>query len=166
MKRYALILFGLAIYSWIPGGRDASAQELHACYNKSGVLYLIDEPGLDTECKGNHVEVDWSVTGPPGPQGPPGISGIHVVKTDSDVTVPAGDVEAAAVFCPPGEIATGGGNSDFTVLMIGIDPVMTQSTPLLDTTTGAPIGWSVHYANKGTGEFSFRAAAICAIVAP
>ena len=55
-------------------------------------------------------------------------------------------------------------NSDFTVLMIGIEPVMTQSTPLLDMNTGAPIGWSVHYANRGTCEFSFKATVICAVV--
>lgn len=166
MRASGGILVGLVLSMGIVVTPEASAQVLHGCYNKSGVLYLIDEPGLKTECKDDHVEIDWNVTGPPGAQGPPGLSGIHVVQSDVGVTVGAADVEAASAFCPGGEVATGGGNSEFTVLMIGIEPAMIQSAPFLDMTTGAPIGWTVIYANRGTGEFSFKAAVICAVVGP
>ncbi len=163
IRRVPVVILGLVASIGVVDAPEVSAQELHGCYNNSGVLYLIGEPGLKTDCKDDHAEVTWNVTGP---EGPSGIAGIHVVQSDLGVIVDANDAEAAAAFCPSGEVATGGGDTDFTVLMPGIEQAMTQSIPLVDQNTGLPIGWSVHYANRGTGQLSFRAAVICAVVGP
>jgi hypothetical protein len=70
--------------------------EIHACFTPAGTMYLIKQPGLSQECKGNHVEVTWSIEGPqgdqgdegpqgdpgvPGPPGPAGVSGYHMIQS-------------------------------------------------------------------------------------
>ncbi len=121
MKNHGVILLGfaLALLIGVADAGEASAQVLHGCYNKSGVLYLIDEPDLKTDCKDDHVPVDWSITGPPGPQGiqgiqgpqgtqgPPGISGyVQVSETATGL---------ATAVCPAGKKVLGGGHTPVLV---------------------------------------------------
>ena len=76
---------------------DASVSAvLYACYEPSGKVYRIKEPGLPDDCKSTaHVPFDWNQQGPPGPQGdkgdpgepgPPGPAGPHEVVTVSEQT--------------------------------------------------------------------------------
>ncbi|MGH7563339.1 MAG: hypothetical protein ACREK5_02820 [Gemmatimonadota bacterium] len=163
MLRYGVILVGLALSIGVVNAREAAAQQLHGCYNKSGVLYLIQEQGLKMECKDDHVQVDWSVTGPQGPQGdtgpqgPQGPQGLQGPQGDPGVSgyqrvTDTGTGQALAV-CPTGKRVLGGGHTPVLVF---------ASFPTIDSSTGND-AWQV-VAQDGTQAVS--AVAICATVGP
>ncbi len=137
---------------------------LYACYNPSGSVYRIKEPGLPDAChSGRHVEFSWNEQGPQGPpgdpgeSGPPGVVSFHMQVSTVQTVNPSslGDV---SVYCPDGEVATGGG---FEMYQQGTpDWSIRESYPRLTGTT--PIGWRAVAVNLSGSVRQFRAWVICA----
>ncbi|MGH7572243.1 MAG: hypothetical protein ACREMK_10410 [Gemmatimonadota bacterium] len=125
MQRYNVILTGLTLLMGLAVVPGASAQELHGCYNTSGILYLIQEAGLKTQCKDDHTQVNWSITGPQGPQGPQGLQGPPGPQGPQGPAGPAGisgyeqvsetGTGMAIAVCPVGKKVLGGGHAPVLV---------------------------------------------------
>ena len=112
-----LVLVSTAASKPAPAAMVLTNGEIHACFTPAGTMYLIKQPGLSQECRGNHVEVTWNIEGPqgdqgdpgqqgdPGVQGPPGpagVSGYQVVQSPASQGV-------AIAECPLGKKVLGGG---------------------------------------------------------
>lgn len=96
---------------------------IYACYDPSGRVYRIKEPGLMDECKPpSHVPFEWNQQGPQGDPGPPGpagadgVSGWEIVWVQ--VNVAAGTEEVRVAECPAGKKVTGGGYAAHNDLVI------------------------------------------------
>jgi hypothetical protein len=110
---------------------DASEPNVfHACYEPSGKVYRIKEPGLLDECKSPaHVPFDWNQQGPLGPKGDPGepglpgpagadgVSGWEPLWVQAQVA-PNTEQQVLILECPAGKKMTGGGYAAGTGMVI------------------------------------------------
>lgn len=75
------------------------------------------------------------------------------------IAVPTGTAQAAAIACPPGGVATGGGATGASV---SEDWDLETSYPSNGNTTGAGgTGWAVVMENASAGTLSFRVYVVC-----
>jgi hypothetical protein len=82
----ALALVGASVaYATIPGSNGV----IHACYNPSNALRVIDVDAGAT-CAKNEKSLDFNQTGPQGPQGPKGDQGIQGAQGIQGVAGPTG----------------------------------------------------------------------------
>ena len=115
-----LLLASTAASKPAPAAIVLTNGEIHACFTPAGTMYLIKQPGLSQECKGNHVEVTWSIEGPqgdqgeqgdPGEQGPPGpagVSGYHMIQSSPSQGVAIAQCGLGAKLLGGGFITTTG----------------------------------------------------------
>ena len=90
MKRWiagVLVAAGLAVaagvaYATIPGSNGV----IHGCYNKAGVLRVIDVSD-GTACVAGETALEWNQQGPQGPQGPPGHAGGAPDAVDATIAI-------------------------------------------------------------------------------
>jgi hypothetical protein len=114
--------------------------QIHACVAEGSAL--IRSVDSSDQCRKNERALSWNAKGPegdPGPAGPPGLSGVELVRGESEalptgVLRPSVDVSAT---CPAGKVALSGGatlslSAAFVVLG---SPVVPDGGP-------APTGWS------------------------
>lgn len=109
------------------------------------------------------------LAGPPGPQGqqgqqgPQGPSGGSNAKAlfqgQTGTAGPSGRQVNVVASCPASQFALGGGV--LVQAVSGGPPVLLQSTPAIDITSGRPTGWRV-VMNVGPGPYDIRAQVICA----
>ena len=114
------LFFALAAAPSLARGQESTTTTdiIRACYvPASGTLYRIGVDGGPTECRGGHIEMKWSVSGPagpqglqgpkgdagePGPAGPKGDAGEKGDKGDKGDAGPKGDTGAAGIAGPAG----------------------------------------------------------------
>ena len=178
---------GLVVVLVVVGGGVALAthnnsNELHACYNNSGHLVIIDDPA---NCGNSETAISWNQEGPQGPQGPQGNSGpagstgpqgnqgsvglagpqgpsglsdIEMVHSTSPL---ASDAFVAILLpCPAGKQVISGGFD-----------VMSPGNGVIEIVTSAPYNFGWHVRARASANFQndlwqLRAFALCATVAP
>lgn len=196
MKGLTIAVLGLIAVLFAAGGGVAlathsSANELHACYNNSGHLVIIDDPA---NCGNNETAVSWNQTGPqgiPGPAGQTGLQGIPGpmgpqgsqgnpgsvgpagpagsagpvsgwVIVDQTTSPSTGYAMAQSILCPGGKKVLSGGYRVLGAGRVGV--IVMASQP-----TGAGNGWYFEAhgdAHPTSTEWNVRLFAICANVAP
>jgi len=90
MKRWiagVLVAAGLAVaagvaYATIPGSNGV----IHGCYNKAGILRVIDTSGGEA-CAAGETALEWNQEGPQGPPGPPGRAGGAPDAVDATIAI-------------------------------------------------------------------------------
>jgi hypothetical protein len=151
-----LVLLGIAgvASASIPGGDGT----IHGCYkNSTGMLIAIDSAA---SCPTGYTALNWSqtgpqgpagATGPQGPAGPAGASGYQLVV--AEFAVPANQPTTAAVACPSGKAAVGGGFTSAGTS--NRDIVVTDSAPQSISS------WIVAIRNWGATDSSGQVFAVC-----
>ena len=144
---------------------------IDACYNGSGSLYLVGEPGLRDNCNRNHTPVGWNREGPPGPAGEKGDKGDKGDTGDAgaDVSPWAGyevvtgtsanglaDLFFARAFCPTGKVVINGGFETFGISS-GDNPVQRTNRPFFN----GGVGWLVTIELATAKVWGLQAFAIC-----
>ena len=113
---------------------------IHACVGEGSALIRSIDAG--DQCRKNERPLSWNTQGPagdPGPAGPPGLSGVELVRGESEalptgVLRPSVDVGAS---CPAGKVALSGGatlNMSAAFVVLG--------SPVVPDDGSAPTGWS------------------------
>lgn len=93
---------------------EANASKiLYACYNPSGAVYRIKEPGLPDGCRAQDVEFSWNEQGPEGPPGPAGADGVSGWELKSATWTLTSAFQSISISCTPGKKVLGGGYSPF-----------------------------------------------------
>ena len=159
--------------------------ELHACYNNSRHLLIIDDPA---NCGNNETAVSWNqqglqgpqgligltgpagangLTGPqgnpgqqgnPGPAGAGGLSNFEIVFTTSPLA--SDQFVAISLPCPAGKQVISGGFD-----------IQSQGGGVIEIVTSGPFnfGWAVRArasANFQNNQWQLAVTALCATVAP
>jgi hypothetical protein len=140
--------------------------QIHACVAEGSAL--IRSVDTSDQCRKNERALSWNARGPegdPGPAGPPGLSGVELVRGESEslptgVLRPSVDVSAT---CPTGKVALSGGatlNMSAAFVVLG--------SPVVPEGGSAPTGWTSFVttvsggALPGSSNVVATAYAICA----
>ena len=138
--------------------------ELHACYNNSRHLLIIDDPA---NCGNNETAVSWNQQGLQGPQGLIGLTGpagagglsnFEIVFTTSPLA--SDSFVAISLPCPAGKQVISGGFD-----------IQSPGGGVIEIVTSGPFnfGWAARArasANFQNNQWQLAVTALCATVAP
>jgi hypothetical protein len=119
------VVIAAAVPSMLRAQQAAADDTIRACYvPASGTIYRIGVAGGPTACRGNHVEMKWTVSGSAGaqgPAGPQGETGPAGPQGEAGPAGPKGDTGPAGPQGPAGPAGSGGGT--FSAKMIVRDSI-------------------------------------------
>ena len=170
-KKMVMAVIGLVAVMLVAGGGVALAthsnpNEIHACYNNSGHLVIVDDPA---NCGNNETAISWNQEGPTGPQGlqgnpgpagptgPQGLSGLSDVEMVFSTSPLANDSFVAILLpCPSGKQVVSGGFD-----------IMSPGNGVIEIVTSAPYNFGWHVRARASANFQddlwqLRAFALCA----